>query len=193
MKNISEFLFLIGVSIILCLSHIAIYVVNAQQYFGILRGLIAVIFIGSALVLLLAPIVKLVNKKSPLPAFFVSVVAIAVTSITLNHFGMTSEEIDFLIRKKSYQKILQNSSPIKTKSGNEITIVEVPSGFINVKKYLVLDKNEEFINPENKYFGLDGRRVVDDRGIEVVRDKKILTIKKYDNNIYIVDACLGEC
>lgn len=193
MKNINEFFFLVGVSIILCISHVAIYVVNAQQYFGILRILIAVIFIGAALVLLLAPIVNLVNKKSPLPAFFISVVAIAVTSIALNYFEITSEKINFLISKKSYQKILQNSKPIKTKSGNEITIVEVSSGFVNVKRYLVLDKNEEFINPENKYFGLDGRRVVDGRGVEVVRDRKILTIKKYDDNIYIVDACLGEC
>lgn len=193
MKNISEFLFLIGASIILCISPIAIYVFNVQQYFGILRNLISLISVGSALVLLLVPIVKLVNKKSPLPAFFVSVVAIAVTSIALDYFGITSEKVDFLINKESYQKILQNSKPIKTKSGNEIAIVEVSSGFVNVRKYLVLDKNEEFINPENKYFGLDGEHVVDNRGIEVVRNRKILTIKKYDNNIYIVNACLGEC
>ena len=193
MKNISEFFFLIGASIVLCISHVAIYVVNVQQYFGILRHLISLISIGSALVLLVVPIVKLVNKKSPLPAFFVSVAAIAVTSISLDHFGVTSEKIDFLINKESYQKILQNSKPIKTKSGNEIAIVEVPSGFVNVKKYLVLDENEEFTNPENKYFGLDGRHVVDYRGIEVVRDRKILAIKKYENNIYIVNACLGDC
>lgn len=193
MKNISQTLFLVATSIILCLSRITLDIINTQKYFLIFKILTLAIFIGSVLVIMLTLIINILKKKSPLPVLAIVVLSIISTSIVLEYLKISSEEINFNINRENYEKILQNSHPIKTKSGNEVTIAEITSKYNNVRRYLVFDKNKEFINPENKYFGLDVEHSRDKNGNVVLRDHKQVTIKKYGDDIYIVDVCLGNC